>query len=115
MGAMGLVDRMRDERDRHGLLLERGLEVAEAAIGAGVTGAMLLDAVRQMGGAYLAIIAGAAPYLTSTPFSARYLAAPGCQGSGEASFFWFSSLKLAASLCTRIRSSRWSKIALTML
>jgi len=35
--------------------------------------------------------------LSLMPFSAKYFTAPGCQGSGEASFFWFSSLKFYAS------------------
>ena len=36
-------------------------------------------------------------------------------GTGVASFFWFSSLKLIASLCTATRSSFFSKMVLTML
>ena len=48
-------------------------------------------------------------------FLGEVLDRPGCHGSGEASFFWFSSLKFSASLCTRMSSSRWSKIAFTTL
>src|SRR6266446_2142031 len=50
-----------------------------------------------------------------TPRSAKYLTAPGWKGIGEAAAFWFSSLKFSASLCTAIRSSRLSKMVLTML
>ena len=55
------------------------------------------------------------PQLIFTPFSAKYLIAPGWNGTGVAAAFWFSSLKLAASLCTAIRSSRFSIMVLTML
>ena len=54
-------------------------------------------------------------YLSFTPLSAKYFAAPGWNGIGEAAAFWFSSLKFSASLCTAIRSSRLSKMVLTML
>src|SRR5439155_686071 len=50
-------------------------------------------------------------YLRLMPFSAKYFTAPGCQGTGEASFFWFSSLMFSASLCVRTRSSLWSNTA----
>src|SRR5262249_43015930 len=53
--------------------------------------------------------------LTLMPFSAKYLAAPGWYGSGEAPIFWFFRSKLAASLCTAISSSFLSKIVFTML
>src|SRR5688572_14932682 len=71
----------------------------------------LKSPARTLVGAYWA----GKPYWSFTPFSAKYLTAPGCHGSGDASFFWFSSLKFSASLCTRMSSSRWSKIAFTML
>ncbi len=54
-------------------------------------------------------------YLSFTPLSAKYFAAPGWNGIGEAAAFWFSSLKFSASLCTAIRSSRLSKMVLTIL
>ena len=63
----------------------------------------------------LAGMATSARQLNLTPFSLRYLIAPGWNGTGEADAFWFSSLMLAASLCTAISSSRFSKIVLTML
>src|SRR5262245_37752535 len=53
--------------------------------------------------------------LILTPFSAKYFTAPGCQGIGEASAFCESSLMFSASLCTRISSSRLSKMVLTMV
>src|SRR6266704_3915310 len=54
-------------------------------------------------------------YFSLTPCSAKYFAAPGWKGIGEAAAFWFSSLKFSASLCTAIMSSRLSKMVLTML
>lgn len=39
-----------------------------------------------------------AGYLSFTPFSVKYFTAPGWNGIGLASAFWFSSLKFAASL-----------------
>src|SRR5262249_18746156 len=50
-----------------------------------------------------------------TPFSAKYLIAPGWNGIGEAPFVWLLSSKFCASLWTRISSSRLSKIVFTTL
>ena len=65
--------------------------------------------------AWAGLLVGAGCYWILTPFSAKYFTAPGCQGSGEAAAFWFSSLKFSASLCTRTSSSFFSKMVLTML
>src|SRR5262245_28042892 len=56
-----------------------------------------------------------ATQFTLTPFSAKYLIAPGCNGIGEAAFVWLLRSKFCASLWTRISSSRLSKIVFTML
>src|SRR5688572_14312878 len=49
------------------------------------------------------------------PFSLKYLTAPGCHGTGEASRFCISILISAAVLCTAIRSGFLSNIVFTML
>ena len=54
-------------------------------------------------------------YLSWTPFSAKYLIAPGWYGSGEAVLDCVFTLKLAASLWTWISSSCLSKIVFTTL
>src|SRR5574341_975337 len=53
-------------------------------------------------------------YLTLTPRSAKYFAAPGCQGTAVAPIVWFSTVMLAASRCAMTMSLCRSNSVFTM-